>query len=519
MRKLFATALACALALAPAGQAEASITRVLSLGVDNWQVHDSANFWFNPALLKDVPDMVHLELGTQAAAGAALTAGTQWGGFHKAWGRNVFALYVRRPYGANDFSAIANPLLTPSLGGMVTGASVTGVAGLDTGGFGINGPFGTDNGAGASGSLGITGAPGTLTKDIADPVNFLDFLWAIPIGWLSLGLRFNYARNAPTELRRSRYSNIGNGGTEGTLLMERLTDEYNIHPGLSIKGERARFDLVGHVSLIDYDMEYREEVASSAFATAKIDEDDALGGGIDAQLTFKVMENASLAIHARAGDQNAAGTASFAVANGAGVLTTNQSAAFDDRRRFLGGDVSWNYAFERALLVASVGYQRSQTKQTWVFRDVLAPGGNQDDLAKVDNDVVPARIGMEITPWDRIALRAGIQKNWFAETDAVGSDRDGGAAGTVTNTSTALAEAAGTANGVGLSFGMGFKLMDNLTVDTVVRQTFFFDGPNALGGQTPGVFAQGTLVYRFGLSRSTDDTLKPLLHYDEVQLY
>lgn len=523
------TAVLCALAVlaSPSGQAFASTTRLLSMGLDNWQLHDSANFWSNPALLRDAPDVLHLEAGTQGGtggAGAALDAGSQWGGFHKAWGRNIFALYVRRPYGTNDFSTIADPLLTPMIGGMVTGAGVIGGTGLDTGAFGntdfgVDGPFGTGNGTG--GSLAITGVPDTLTKDVADMVNFVDAFWAMPIGWFTMGLRFNYARNAPNETRRNHYTNVGSGSaTEGTMVMERLSQEFNIQPGFSIRAERVRFDLTGQVAIPYYEMDYEELGPGGRFSRSSIDQASTLGGAAAAQLTLKVKEQASLSFRLRAGNHNAAGTASqVEETSGGGTLETNRSASFDNRRRYIGADMSWNILFEKALLAASIGYQRAQTKQTWDFADALAPGTNDGDLRKVDFDVVPLRIAMEMTPWDRIALRAGIQKNWFAESDAVSRDRDGAAGATTSTVSTTLGEASGTADGVGLSFGMGFRLIQNLSIDTVVRQDFFFDGPDFIGGRAPGLFARGTLVYRFGLSSNADDTLKPLLSYDEIQLY
>ena len=132
---------------------------------------------------------------------------------------------------------------------------------------------------------------------------------------------------------------------------------------------------------------------------------------------------------------------------------------------------------------------------------------------------MPMRIAIEMTPWDRIALRAGIQKNWFAEADSVVRTQSGTSNPILSENSVAIAEANGTANGVGLSFGLGIRLINNLTIDTVVRQTFFFDGPNFLGGRTPGVFAQGTLVYRFGIGAETDSSLKPLLNLDGLNLY
>jgi hypothetical protein len=528
MKRLLCLALVATLAVLETAPAHASITRLLSIGVDNWQVHDSANFWSNPALFKDVPDMVHFEVGAQPATavtaagqGPALTAGSQWGGFHKAWGRHVFGVYIRRPYGTNDFSGIANPLLTPQLGGMVTNASVTGNAALDAGGFGATGPFGTLGGATI---LGLTGAPASInaaTLDMAAPVNFVDLFYAVPMGPVAFGMQFNFARNAPGENRRNAFSNLGSGlATTGTAVLERKSTEFNIRPGMSIKGEKTRLDVTGQITLPFFSMEYRETDTTGRFARSNIDDRDTLGGGIGVQLTSRVREQSTLSLRIRAGRQNAAGTASSQADTAlGGALEIDQRANFDNKRSYVGGDVTWNQLWDRALLVASIGYTRMQTLQTWGFTDVVTPGNNQADSNKVDIDVVPLRLGIELRPWERVALRAGVQKNWFAESDTVNKDVDGNTPASTSGISTALGEATGTANGVGLSFGLGFKIIRGLTIDTVVRQIFFFDGPNFGGGRRPGMFAQGTLVYRFGLSSNQDDTLKPLLSYDEIQLY
>ncbi len=235
---------------------------------------------------------------------------------------------------------------------------------------------------------------------------------------------------------------------------------------------------------------------------------------------MRAGENDSIAVRLRAGDHNVAGTASLVMDNPVGgPLETHQLASFDNHRRFMGADFTWNHLFERVLIVTSVGYIRSQIKQSWNFTDVLNAANNQADLNKIDRDIVPMRLAIEITPWDRIALRFGIQKNWFAEGDVVTSDSDAGAPPTVTQTSTAGAENTNTADGVGLSFGIGIKILRNLSIDTVVRQKVLFNGPDFIGGQAPGLFAQGSLVYRFGLSSNSEDTLKPLLAYDEIKLY
>ena len=73
---------------------------------------------------------------------------------------------------------------------------------------------------------------------------------------------------------------------------------------------------------------------------------------------------------------------------------------------------------------------------------------------------------------------------------------------------------------MGLSFGAAIKITPNLSVDTVVRQELFFDGPNFIGGQNQGLFARGTLVYRFGDGGETEYyRLKPLFFSEGSSLF
>lgn len=509
-----ATRAVLALLIALPAPSQASITRLLSLGMDNWQVSDNANFWSNPVYLTDARERALFEAGTQSAAGAALTSGTQWGGFHKSVGPAVLAAYVRRPYQTSDITNNADPILTPLLGGMSTTNNVFGSSGLDTAAsFGAGGPFS------ATGSrLGITGAPASFDRTIAVPSNLFDLIFAVPAGAWTFGLHFNYARNQAGETSRSEYQNAATG-TQGSILLERLTQEFNIRPALSVGGENVRLALLGEVSLPYYEMAYEESRPNGAYSRSLIEGDNTPGAAVAMQLSGRVREDTSLSWSLRLGQQSVDGVATYAEdSTPGGALETNRAAGFENKRRYVTTDLTWTRVYSRTMVLASLGYQRLFTRRSWHYQDFLASGNNQDDLVRSSQDVVPMRLALETSPWDWIHLRAGLQKNWFAESRSRVRDADGTANPTFTRTDTVLGEASGTANGVGLSFGFGLTLVPNLTIDTVVRQTLFFDGPNFIGGREPGVFAQGTVTFRFGEAGDYDMPRKPLIPFDEIRL-
>ena len=77
------------------------------------------------------------------------------------------------------------------------------------------------------------------------------------------------------------------------------------------------------------------------------------------------------------------------------------------------------------------------------------------------------RIAVELTPWEKIALRAGIQKNWFAEADSVVRTQSGTSNPVVSENSTAIAEANGTA---GISH-VKEKISEMIIHATLIRST------------------------------------------------
>ncbi|HNW44201.1 MAG TPA: hypothetical protein PKI19_06830 [Elusimicrobiales bacterium] len=487
------------LCLFAANQAFASGTRLLSLGLDNWQTQDDSNYWFNPALIKAVPDTAVVEIGDQTAANAALTGGSQWGGFAKSLGDTTFALFIRRPYQLNDFSSIANPNLTPGLGGFITNVNVVGVTGLDTAGFGANGPFG----ATGTGILGIGAA--AVPQRLAVPANYFDLFFAFPLGPVNFGLKANYAANAPGEVSRSNYTSTT--GTSGTVKRDRSSDEMNLNLGAKLKlgySEEHNIDAIAYLSKPAFSMYSRELRTTGEFSTSRILSNNPLNMELLARYSYKTENASFFGVTVRTGAQEVSGKAGVRTDSTlGGALETDRNASFKNERKWLGGDITWTFPFGTNQIIASAGLQTNRTVQSWTFTDVLTPASNQRDSLKIDNMIVPVRIATELRPLRSLAIRAGIQKNIFATTKSKLSDSDAGAAPTVTETDTVIGEAAGTTNGVGLSFGVGWDIMEQLVLDTVVRQTFLFNGPQvvggaAAGGTVGGFIARATLSYRFG---------------------
>lgn len=505
MKKL-ATILACLLAAQPAA---ASTTRLLSLGLDNWQLDDETNHWTNPALLRSAPDFGLFEAGTQAADGAALTAGSQWGGFHKSVGDSaVFALYIRRPYGTNDFSATGTPLTTPMPGGLISATSVIGTTGLDAAAntaaqLRTTGPFGSTGGS----ALGITGAPATVNRTLALPQNYADMIFAWAWGRMDWGFHINYARNAGGEARRQFYDTSA-GATPGTVEVERLSQEINTRLGWRWNGmKNSWLHMTMDASLPDFDMESQERTAAGGYSDSYIRSEPMIATGALLQFGHR-NENESLwSVTMRGMIQDATLVSSIQEdGTPGGARDFDRNAYMANVRKFAAVDFTWVHPFDRhrTLLVSSLGAQHSYTKATYVLSDILASANNHADMARSTSMLFPVRVAIETQPWDLLALRAGIQKNIFSESSTRLHDGDSTTRPTITETDTAITDPTGTADGVGLSFGVGLKLVEGLFWDSVVRQRLLFDGPYAVGGNANGLFAQTTLVYRWG----EDDALK-----------
>jgi hypothetical protein len=500
LSSIFAAWLACLLAVQPAA---ASTTRLLSLGLDNWQLDDETNHWTNPALLRSAPDFGLFEAGTQAADGAALTAGSQWGGFHKSLGDSaVFALYIRRPYGTNDFSATATPLTTPLPGGGIAGNHVIGTAGLDAAAdsatqFQSVGPFGT----GTTSVLG-TGATGIPAKTLALPQNYADLLFAWAWGRMDWGLHVNYARNAGGETRRYRHEDA-----TGVVELERASDEFNTRLGWRWNGWRNSWmHMVVDATLPDFDMDYMERRPGGLFHDSFIHSEGMLSTSGLFQFGHRTESEALWSLTLRGGILDNTAVASIKENTAGGPIDFDRNAYMGNVRKFAATDFTWVRPFDRhrTNLIASMGGQYLYTKATYHLTDLIASVNNQADQARSSSILFPVRVAIETQPWDLLALRAGIQKNVFSEARTTLRDGDGTAALTLRETDVAVTDPTGTADGVGLSFGVGLKLVEGLFWDSVVRQRLLFDGPYAAGGNANGVFAQTTLVYRWG----DEDALK-----------
>lgn len=499
----FAVLLACLLAVQPAA---ASTTRLLSLGLDNWQLDDETNHWTNPALLRSAPDFGLFEIGTQNAAGGALTANSQWGGFHKSLGDSaVFALYVRRPYQTNDFNAAATPLTTPIIGGNITSQGVNDLPDLDAKSdvaaqWETDGPFGT-----GGSELGITGAP-NVNRNIATPQNYADAVFAWAWGRMDWGVHYNYARNAGGQVRRVRYES--STGTDGFTELERLSQEHNMRLGWRWNGfKNSWMHMAMDASMPDFDMDYQEGRANGAYSRSYIRSEPMVNAGGLFQFGHRNETESMWSVTVRGSVIDTTAVAQRQDDDGPnGLLEVNKNAYWANTRKFASADFTWVRPFDkyRALLISSFGAQHIYTKQTFLFTDVNTPANNHADMARSTSLLFPLRVAVETSPWDFLALRAGLQKNLFSEQRSTFQDGDGTTAAVYRSSDTAVSDPNGTADGVGLSFGVGVKIVDGLMWDSVVRQLFLFDGPQVVGGRANGFLAQTTLVYRWG----EEDALK-----------
>lgn len=504
---LVAATLSCLLAVQPAA---ASTTRLLSLGLDNWQLDDETNHWTNPALLRSAPDFGLLEIGTQPAgtpgnqAGQPLTAGSQWGGFHKSLGDSaVFAIYVRRPYQTNDFNATATPLTTPIIGGNIGATGVNGVTGLTDAAAGrwtADGPFNNSVGV-----FGINAAP-AMNRTIAVPQNYADAVFSWAWGRMDWGLHYNYARNAGGEVRRQRHES--STAVAGFSELERLSQEHNMRLGWRWNGfKNSWMHMTVDASLPDFDMNYDEGIVNGSFSRSSIHSEPMVNAGGLFQFGHRNESESLWSVTLRGSVIDTTAVAKQQEdTNANGVLDTNRNAYWANIRKFGAVDFTWVKPFDRykSLLISSFGGQYLYTKQTFLFTNIITPANNHRDMARSTSLLFPLRVAMETSPWDFLAVRAGIQKNLFSESGSRVLDGDGTAAATITDTDTAITDPNGTADGVGLSFGAGVKIVEGLVWDSVVRQLFLFDGPQVVGGRSNGFLAQTTLVYRWG----EDDAFK-----------
>jgi hypothetical protein len=253
-------------------------------------------------------------------------------------------------------------------------------------------------------------------------------------------------------------------------------------------------------------MYYEELRRTLAYSRSRIDLDGTINSNFLMRLSWKLDNGSTHAVTTRAGIQEVSGTASRQDdSTPGGALEIDRRASFENDRRYGAVDYTWVHAFSQALLATSVGFQVSKTKQNWFFSSFEAGGPrHEEDSVHDERWVVPVRVAAEIRPWNKLAIRAGIQKNFFTSVDRTISDVDGSAQPRVTRTDNVEQEAPGTANGVGLSFGLGFALTERLMIDTVVRQTLLFHGPYFIGGvANRGIFAHASLVYKFGEPRDT----------------
>ncbi len=110
----------------------------------------------------------------------------------------------------------------------------------------------------------------------------------------------------------------------------------------------------------------------------------------------------------------------------------------------------------------------------------------EDERTGADLDetetAIPAAIGLETVLSEKLTLRLGANKDLYRVVAA-----DDGASETKEVTT----------GGAAASVGLGLNLVENLTIDALVEQRLLYDGPDAVGGNAPGMNAQITAKYSF----------------------
>jgi hypothetical protein len=310
------------------------------------------------------------------------------------------------------------------------------------------------------------------------------------------GLHANYASNAGGVQRRSRYEH-STGFTE----LERKSREFNTRLGWRWNGWRNSWmHMVVDASLPDFDMDYMERAPGGLYHDSFIHSEGMLASSGLFQFGHRTETEALWSLTLRGGIADATTVASLKEDTAGGGIDFDRNAYMANIRKYAAADFTWVRPFDRhrTNLIASMGAQHSYTKATYHFTAIDDATLNHADMVRSQSLLFPVRVAIETQPWDLLALRAGIQKNIFSEARSTYKDGDGTSATTMTETDSAVSDPNGTADGVGLSFGVGIKLVDGLFWDSVVRQRLLFDGPDFVGGNANGVFAQTTLVYRWG---------------------
>jgi hypothetical protein len=478
----------------------ATQTRIAGLGVNNWNIEDDYNIWFNPALINHYNKLIIGELGTGAIpAGLTpniLTVGTQWGGINYDFGigYGVFGLYLQRPYAGR----IGNGTLATNL----PDANV-----------GKGWPFGAAGTHTAITDFSLTPSP---LSPLA-PANQFDLLWGYAIDKINFGIAINYAyiMNNP----KYNYDATGTNVGDGTFEQKFTSSDLNISVGTCLMelGPFAKFEGVITYGLPSYEVTQIESAIINTATGAKETADSKIESKPGTNLAFllrgineistssKLISTFIYEIHDVSGKWTATNDA-----NGDGATTDDfdRTGEFKDKLTTIRFDTALNYNLgDSTLFILALGFVSQTIEQSidYTSNETALSGKYQSDTYKAETIRIPLNIALEHNITNEITGRIGVSK-WLFSTGktSVTDKNDNAGIANPDPTKYELDETIETTSPYGtadtatvLTTGLGIKITNNLTIDATLRQHILFGGPYFISGVPNSLFGQLTAVYRF----------------------
>ena len=539
-----------------ASPASASYTRIVGLGMNNWNVQDDFNIWLNPAWVPAYKDMVIAELGVNATvANAAGTiyntpnAGTQWGGMiHETKeGIGTIGLFIRRPYGLADAtgnyagatagSGFFGPTTRADLINNTNFANGAGLGGLGLlpGAVGGDifldgaGAFGPGDATGALllGSMGgtnVTGAPAAVAAGsnhaITAPAmtNRVDLFWGkkeLLSKDMDLGVNFSWAggQNSPTYTR----AGVSSQASDGSVTTARTSSDINIGAGVVYRmtGTFPVVEAAINVGMPSYSAERTESrlitAGGSTFQTAtgsvKSNGASAMNIFVRAATNWGDSRNGYLTFRMASGNVNG-NTVLKADIGGDGITTNDydRSGTFKDSVSGWVLDHAKNFkANDNLNIFCSIGVSSMTVEQTATNtkNDTTTSGGftgvgtMHNDSFKAEMFSIPVAIAAEHHTMDWLWTRFGVTKNVINSSKTTSSDNDPAipttaADPTFSNTRSFYADSA-----LMMNTGVSVMVAKDFGIDAVLRQGILFGGPFFVSGVPNSMFGQLTAWYKF----------------------
>ncbi|HET6465276.1 MAG TPA: hypothetical protein VFH55_06680 [Nitrospiria bacterium] len=462
---LFASTASAQVIMSPSTNA-----RMDGMGVANWQIEDDFNIWINPGQISNYKNNVYGELGIYQAGSSNVTtspnasgggnsvtnpnqdgiiSGSQWGGMNMDVSYGEWGVYIGRPYtGASVLTSIDNPTTTPTPHYTMVGASPLGLAS-----FGLSGP------------LGMMGAGSTPTNNRVDL--FYGLHSAQP-----MGLYLSYAD-------QSEKNTIG-----GTTNKDDAT-EWNIGAGGIFGG--GVLD-----AAIDITLPPSAKCNDSTGGNVSCGFDPSTG--LPAANQFKSDAGPSLSLlgrhHANMGNSKLLTTAQILYIDASSKDTSGSGIKIDNTTVGWRIDTALNSKpIPDALVVVGIGLAGANTQAKF----------NQG-IGKVTLDqlAIPVNIAIEHQTFKVLKTRFGLSKPLYNSSNCKDTAGAGfcvtgtGFSGTTLTKVDTVSDGAAT-----VSFGVGWAVMDNLSIDAVVNQDVLFSGTYMISGVAETLNTKLSATYRF----------------------